>query len=89
MAAVGALPGTLAHMAALDTDAMIARFRERALAVKKRPLPPVAGEERQAFISQAKLDYQDFAMIGDAEASIDDGILTLKIDLRPADQRPA
>jgi hypothetical protein len=76
-------------MAALDTDAMIARFRERALAVKKRPLPPVAGDERQAFISQAKLDYQDFAMIGDAEASIDDGILTLKIDLRPADQRPA
>ena len=76
-------------MAALDTDAMIARFRERALAVKKRPLPPVAGEERQAFISQAKLDYQDFAMIGDAEASIDDGILTLTIDLRPADQRPA
>lgn len=76
-------------MAALDTDAMIARFRERALAVKKRPLPPVAGEERQAFITQAKLDYQDFAMIGDAEASIDDGILTLQIDLRPADQRPA
>jgi hypothetical protein len=76
-------------MAALDTDAMIARFRERALAVKKRPLPPVAGEERQAFISQAKLDYQDFAMIGDAEASIGDGILTLTIDLRPADQRPA
>lgn len=74
-------------MAALDTDAMIARFRERASAVKKRPLPPVAGEERQAFISQAKLDYQDFAMVGDAEASIEDGFLTLKIDLRPADQR--
>ena len=76
-------------MAALDTDALIARFRERALAVKKRPLPPVAGEERQAFIAQAKLDYQDYAIIGDAEASIDDGVLTLTIDLRPADQRPA
>ncbi len=76
-------------MAQLDTDAMIARFRERALAVKRRPLPPVAGEERQAFIAQAKLDYQDFAMIGDAEASIDDGVLTLRIDLRPADQRPS
>ena len=74
-------------MAAFDTDAMIARFRERALAVKKRPLPPVAGEERQAFIAQAKLDYQDYAIIGDAQASIDDGILTLTIDLRPADQR--
>jgi hypothetical protein len=76
-------------MAQLDTDAMIARFRERALAVKRRPLPPVAGEERQAFIAQAKLDYQDFAMIGDAEASIDDGVLTLRIDLRPVDQRPS
>ena len=74
-------------MATLDTDAMIARFRERALAVKKRPLPPVAGEERQAFIAQAKADYQDFAIIGDADASVDDGILTLRIDLRPADQR--
>ena len=76
-------------MAQLDTDAMIARFRERALAVKRRPLPPVAGDERQAFIAQAKLDYQDFAIIGDAEATIDDGILTLRIDLRPADQRPS
>lgn len=74
-------------MASLDTDAMIARFRERASAVKKRPLPPVAGEERAAFIAQAKLDYQDFAMIGDADAAIEDGVLTLRIDLRPADQR--
>jgi hypothetical protein len=76
-------------MAQLDTDAMIARFRERALAVKRRPLPPVAGDERQAFIAQAKLDYQDFAIIGDADASIDDGVLTLRIDLRPGDQRPS
>jgi hypothetical protein len=74
-------------MADLDTDAMITRFRERAQAVKRRPLPPVAGEERQAFIAQAKLDYQDFAMIGDADASIEDGILTLRVDLRPSDQR--
>ena len=74
-------------MAQLDTDAMIARFKARAQAVKQRPLPPVAGEERQQFIEQAKLDYQDFAMIGDAEAGIEDGILTLRIDLRPADQR--
>jgi hypothetical protein len=74
-------------MADLDTDAMIVRFRERAQAVKRRPLPPVAGEERQAFIAQAKLDYQDFAIIGDADAGIEDGILTLRIDLRPGDQR--
>ena len=79
--------GTLGAMATLDTDAMLARFRDRASAVKKRPLPPVAGEERQQFLQQAKLDYQDFAIIGDAEATVDDGILTLRIDLRPPDQR--
>ena len=74
-------------MPQLDTDAMLQRFRERAHAVKQRPLPPVAGEERQAFITQAKLDYQDYAMIGDAEADLVDGVLTLRIDLRPPDQR--
>lgn len=74
-------------MAQLDTDAMIARFKARAQAVKQRPLPPVAGEERQQFIDQAKLDYQDFAIVGDAEGSIEDGILTLRVDLRPPDQR--
>jgi len=74
-------------MATIDTDAMIARFKKRALAVKQRPLPPVAGEERQQFINQAKVDYQDFAIIGDATASIEDGILTFRVDLRPEDQR--
>ena len=74
-------------MAEFDPDQMIARFRERAAAVKKRPLPPVAGEERQAFISQANTDFQDFAIIGDATPSIEDGILVLRVDLRPADQR--
>lgn len=67
----------------LDVDAMVARFRERAEAVKKRNLPPVAGPERTRLVQQAQADYQDFAMIGDAEASLDDGVLTLRIDLRP------
>ena len=74
-------------MATIDTDAMIARFRERAQAVRQRPLPPVAGEERQQFIAQAKTDYQDFAIIGDATASIEDGILTFRVDLRPESDR--
>ena len=74
-------------MAELDVEAMLARFRERALAVKKRPLPPVAGEERQAFIQQAQSDFQDFAIVGDAVAAIEDGILVLRVDLRPPDQR--
>jgi hypothetical protein len=68
----------------LDVDAMIKRFRDRAAAVRNRPLPPIAGEERSAFIRQAQLDYQDFAIISDATASIDDGVLTLTIDLRPS-----
>jgi hypothetical protein len=67
----------------LDVDAMIERFRNRATAVRNRPLPPIAGEERTAFIRQAQLDYQDFAIIGDATAALDGGILTLTIDLRP------
>ena len=67
----------------LDVDAMIARFRERAHAVKDRPLPPIAGEERAKFIQQAQQDYMDFAIIGDATAALDDGILTLTVDLRP------
>jgi hypothetical protein len=71
----------------LDVDAMIKRFKERAAAVKDRNLPPVAGAERQRFIEQAETDYMDFAIIGDAEASLDDGILTLRVDLRPPDQR--
>jgi hypothetical protein len=72
-----------------DIDAMIQRFRDRAQAVKKRNLPPVAGEEREQFLQQAQLDFQDFAIIGDASASLDDGILTLRVDLRPPDDRDA
>jgi hypothetical protein len=68
-------------MASLDVDAMLQRFRERAKAVKQRPLPPVAGEERQHFIAQAQTDYQDFAIIGDATATIEEGVLVLRLDL--------
>lgn len=71
----------------LDVDAMIARFRERALAVKRRPLPPVAGEERQMFIDQAQTDFRDYAIIGDAVGAIEDGFLVLRVDLRPPEQR--
>ncbi len=67
----------------LDVDAMLARFRERAAAVKNRPLPPVAGEERALFVKQAQLDFQDFAIVGDAVGTIEDGVLVLRVDLRP------
>ena len=65
-----------------DPQAMIQRFQERAQAVKSRPLPPVAGPDKKRFIERAQVDYMDFAMIGDATATIEDGILTLQIDLR-------
>ena len=71
----------------LDIDAMIRRFRDRAAAVKQRPLPPVAGAERQRFLEQAQTDFQDFAIIGDADAALEDGVLVLRIDLRPPDAR--
>jgi hypothetical protein len=70
-------------MAAFDPNEMIARFKDRAIAVRKRPLPPIAGEERQLFIANAETDFRDFAIIGDATATIEDGILTLRIDLNP------
>jgi hypothetical protein len=67
----------------LDVDAMLERFRERAKAVRERPVPPVAGPERQRFVEQAQLDHQDFAMVGDAAWDFTDGVLTLRIDLSP------
>ena len=66
-----------------DVDAMIRRFRERAEAVKNRGMPPIEGPERTRFVERARLDYMDYAMLGDAEGSLDDGVLTLRIDLRP------
>jgi hypothetical protein len=71
----------------LDIEAMIKRFRDRAAAVKRRTLPPVAGAERQNFIQQAQTDYMDFAMIGDATGTLEDGILVLRIDLRSPEAR--
>jgi hypothetical protein len=66
----------------LDVEGMLDRFRERADAVQRRPLPPVAGAERQQFLERAQLDFQDFAMVGDATWIFVEGVLTLTIDLR-------
>lgn len=68
---------------AFDPNEMVLRFRERADAVKRRGFPPVEGPERQRFIDAANLDFQDFAMLGDATATLEDGILRFEIDLRP------
>ena len=66
---------------------MIDRFRERADAVKKRNLPAVGGEERRLFIEQADRDFMDFSIISAASATIENGVLTLSIDLRPSDSQ--
>ena len=77
MARVGAMADDL------DVDAMIQRFRDRAKAVRSRGVPPLEGEDRKRFIEQARLDYMDYAMLADAQAELVDGILTLRVDLRP------
>jgi hypothetical protein len=71
-----------------DPAAMVERFRARASAVRTRGIPPIEGPERRRFVEQAQLDYMDFAMIGDAEATLDDGVLTLRVDLRPSTEEP-
>ncbi|MBV9661921.1 MAG: hypothetical protein JO337_12265 [Acidimicrobiales bacterium] len=79
-------------MEELDIDAMTSRFRARAKAVRQRGIPPLEGPERKRFIDQARIDFQDYAIIGDATGSVEDGILTLRVDLRfktPTDQGPA
>jgi hypothetical protein len=72
-----------------DPQAMVERFRARADAVRSRGLPPVEGPDRERFKEQARVDFMDFAMLGDAAPSLVDGVLTLTIDLRPpADADP-
>jgi hypothetical protein len=67
-----------------DPTAMVERFRARAAAVRTRGIPPIEGPERRRFVEQAQHDYMDFAMLADAEATLSDGILTLRVDLRPS-----
>jgi hypothetical protein len=66
-----------------DVEAMLERFRARARAVRQRGIPPLEGPERKRFIDQARIDFQDYAIIGDASGRLEEGILTLTVDLRP------
>lgn len=68
-------------MAQFDVDAMLGRFRDRAEAVRRRPLPPVAGEGRRAFLEQAETDYTDFALVAGAVWSVEEDHLVLRIPL--------
>ena len=73
----------------LDVDAMVNRFRERAKAVRSRGMPPLEGPERRRFIERMQIDYQDFAMLGDAVGAIEEGFLVLRVDLRPPQEGEA
>lgn len=64
-------------------DAIVARFTERAEAVKQSSIPPLEGAARLLWRQQRQLDYQDFAMMSDAAVTLNDGVLTLTVDLRP------
>jgi hypothetical protein len=68
-------------MSEFDVDEFTKRFRERAAAVKARGLPPVAGPERASLIAQAERDYTDYALVGAASWSVEDGKLVLRIPL--------
>lgn len=74
-------------MAEFDPQEMIERFKERASSVKRRQIPPVEGEARLEFIRAAEADFADFAMLADATASLEDGFLVLRVDLRPPEAR--
>jgi len=68
-------------VAEFDVDAMLDRYRERAEAVKTRPMPPVEGEVRKQFIEQADTDYRDFLLVGRAIWQVEDNQLVLRIPL--------
>jgi hypothetical protein len=68
-------------MAAFDVDAFIARYRDRAEAVKERGIPPLEGEARRKYIEAAQQDYTDFSLVASAELSVEDDCLTLRIPL--------
>lgn len=68
-------------MAQLDIDQFLARFRERAEAVKDRGVPPIEGPGRKAFIEQAENDFLDYSLVSRATWSVEDGALVLRIPL--------
>ena len=68
-------------MAQLDVEEFLARFRERAQAVKDRGVPPLEGEARQLFIQQAEKDFLDYSLVGGASWSVEQDHLVLRVKL--------
>lgn len=68
-------------MAQLDVDKFLARFQERAEAVKERGIPPIEGPARQSFVEQAENDFMDYSLVGSATWAVEDDALVLRIPL--------
>ena len=64
-----------------NVEEFINRFKDRASAVKERPMPPIGGDERMQFMKQAELDYQDYMIISDSEFEVTDEYLIFKYRL--------
>ena len=64
-----------------NIEKFINRFKDRANAVKDRPMPPIGGDERMQFMKQAELDYQDYMIISDSEFEVTDEYLIFKYKL--------
>ena len=64
-----------------NVEKFIARYKERAEAVKNRSIRPVGGDDRMAFIKQAETDFQDFMIIADSEFVIEEDYLVFKYKL--------
>lgn len=68
-------------MATFDVDAFKDRFRQRAAAVKERGVPPLEGDARRKFLAGAQQDFVDYSLVADAEVSVEDGALVLRVPL--------
>lgn len=68
-------------MAEFDVQAFRERFRRRAAAVEERGIPPLEGEARRRYIESAQQDFVDYSLIADAEVSVEEGTLVLRVPL--------
>ncbi|HZJ47670.1 MAG TPA: hypothetical protein VFD97_01385 [Acidimicrobiia bacterium] len=69
-------------MAQLNIDEFLARFRDRAEAVKERGIPPLEGDARKVWIESAEHDFMDYSLVGRAEWTLENEALVLRIPLK-------
>ena len=68
-------------MTSFDVEAFKERFRSRAAAVKERGVPPLEGDARRVFIESAEQDFMDYSLVADADWSVEEGTLVLRLPL--------